>query len=207
MIPVGYQGNEYNMHGLINRSIQSYVCCRFGSTIWEDVIRHAGFDFNEFEAMLSYDDSLTPQVLDAISDVINRPRDDLMEDIGTFLVTDPGFEGMRRLLRFGGVNFEDFLHSLDDLPDRTRLAVPDLHLPHIELRAQADGQYSLICNAPVTGFGNLMMGILRVMADDYGALVLLDLTGAGQDIETVSITLIKADYAEGRAFHLGAWVG
>ena len=41
------------MHGLINRSIQSYVCCRFGGTIWEDVIRHAGFEFNEFEAMLT----------------------------------------------------------------------------------------------------------------------------------------------------------
>ena len=195
------------MHGLINRSIQSYVCCRFGGTIWEDVIRHAGFEFNEFEAMLTYEDSLTPRVLDAISDVIKRPREDLMEDIGTFLVTDPGFEGMRRLLRFGGVNFEDFLHSLDDLPDRARLAVPDLYLPHIELRAHSDGQYSLICDAPVAGFGYLMMGILRVMADDYGALVLLELTGAGQGIETVAITLVEADYAEGRAFHLGVRVG
>ena len=195
------------MHGLINRSIQSYVSSRFGAEIWKDVICQAGFEFTEFEAMLTYDDALTPALLDAISDVIARPRGDLMEDIGTFLVTDPQYEALRRLLRFGGVNFEDFVHSLDDLPDRARMAVPDLHLPHIELRTPHDGQYSLICDAPVAGFGNLLMGVLRVMADDYGALVLLELVGAGRGAEILSITLIETDFAEGRSFDLGARTG
>ena len=40
------------------------------------------------------------------------------------------------------------LKSLDDLPDRTRLALSELHLPWIELREDSDGQYSLICAAP-----------------------------------------------------------
>ncbi|MGC1494675.1 MAG: heme NO-binding domain-containing protein [Sulfitobacter sp.] len=195
------------MHGLINRSIQSYVCDSYGMDIWIDVTQRADLDFTEFEAMLSYDDAATEHVLNAVSEVLGRPRDELMEDIGTYLVSHPSFEAVRRLLRFGGVNFEDFLHSLDDLPDRARLAVSDLHLPKIELREHADGQFSLICDAPVAGYGHVMMGILRVMADDYGALALLEQTGGGGGVEIVSITLVEAEYAEGRSFDLGARVG
>lgn len=195
------------MHGLINRSIQNFVCDTHGQETWSEVASIAGLDFAEFEAMLFYDDALTPQVLNAASKVLRRPRDDLMEDIGTYLVSTPQLEGVRRLLRFGGVNFEDFLHSLDDLPDRARLAVPDLVLPRIELREHADGQFSLLCDAPVAGYGHVLMGVLRVMADDYGALALLEHQGGAQHVETVSITLVEAEYSEGRDFDLGARAG
>ncbi|MBM1556494.1 heme NO-binding domain-containing protein [Sulfitobacter mediterraneus] len=192
------------MHGLFNRSIQNFVCDTYGPAVWEASVRHANLDFIEFEAMLEYDDAITPAILDAVSKTVERPRVDVMEDIGTYLVSHPRFEGTRRLLRFGGVNFEDFLHSLDDLADRARLALSDLHLPRIELRDHVDGHFSLICEAPVAGYGHVMMGVLRVMADDYGALALLEHTGGGQGVETVSITLVKTDFSEGRRFDLGA---
>lgn len=195
------------MHGLINRSIQSYICDSYGTDIWIDLTQRADLDFVEFEAMLTYDDALTPLILDMASQVLGRPRDEVMEDIGTYLVSHPSFEAVRRLLRFGGVNFEDFLHSLDDLSDRARLAVSDLYLPSVELHEHADGQFSLICDAPVAGYGHVMMGILRVMADDYGALALLEHTGSARGIETVSIMLIEAEFAQGRQFDLGARVG
>ncbi len=195
------------MHGLINRSIQSYVCDSYGKDRWAQAARAAGLDFTEFEAMLSYDDVLTPRILDAVAKVLDRPREEVMEDIGTYLVSCPGFEAVRRLLRFGGVNFEDFLHSLDDLPDRARLAVSDLELPRIELREHAEGQFSLICHASVAGYAHVMMGILRVMADDYGALALLEPAGSGKGVETLAITLVAAEFSEGRAFQLGGRTG
>ena len=111
---------------------------------------------------------------------------------------------VRRLLRFGGVSFSDFLQSLDDLPDRTRLALSELHLPPVELREDPDGQYSLICEAPLVGYGYLMMGVLRAMADDYGALVLLEHCGRSDGIEVLKIILVEAEFSEGRRFELGA---
>lgn len=195
------------MHGLVNRSIQLFVCHTYGTDTWEDVARTAGLDFTEFEGMLRYHTDYTPALLDAIAQVLNRAREDVMEDFGTFLVSDPGFEAVRRLLRFGGVDFVDFLHSLDDLQDRVRLAVSDLHLPRLELRANADGHYSLICEAGIKGFGHVMMGVLRAMADDYGALALLEHTGGADGVEIVSITLVANEFAAGRAFDLGARVG
>ncbi len=195
------------MHGLVNRSIQLFVSHTYGLHIWEDVTRTAGLDFTEFEGMLRYKETYTPLLLDTIAQVLGRPRADVMEDLGTFLVSDPQFEAVRRLLRFGGVDFVDFLHSLDDLDDRVRLAVSDLHLPKVELRANADGHFSLICDSQIAGYGHVLMGILRAMADDYGALALLEHSGGTGGAEVVSITLVQNEFSQGRAFDLGARVG
>ncbi|MEP2920017.1 heme NO-binding domain-containing protein [Sulfitobacter sp.] len=192
------------MHGLINRSIQNYMTDSYGLGAWHAVAARVGLSPPEFEAMLTYPDEVTPAVLDACAAVLRRARADVMEDIGAFLVSHPNTEAVRRLLRFGGMNFEDFLHSLDDLPDRARMAVSDLHLPAIELHEHAAGCFSLICVSGLAGFGNLMMGVLRVMADDYGALALLDLEDCEDGRETVRIQLIKTDFTDGRRFELGA---
>ncbi|WP_299611828.1 heme NO-binding domain-containing protein [uncultured Tateyamaria sp.] len=192
------------MHGLINRAIQCFVTDSYGADKWVEATRFADLDFVEFEAMLIYDDDITPRVLDAISQILDRPRSDVMEDMGTYLVSHPNVEALRRLLRFGGVTFVEFLHSLDDLPDRARLAVSDLNLPRIELRDHSPTHFSLICESPIDGYGHVMMGILRTMADDYGALALLEYTGSGNGVETISVTLVETEFAEGRVFDLGA---
>lgn len=191
------------MHGLINRAIQCFVVDTYGMEPWVEATRFANLGFVEFEAMLTYDDDLTPTLLNAVSLVLNRDRVEVMEDIGTYLVSHPNVEALRRLLRFGGVSFVEFLHSLDDLPDRARLAVSDLKLPRIELQDVAPGQFSLISRSSIDGYGHVMMGVLRAMADDYGVLAVLEHAGSGEGIETISITLIETEFAEGRSFDLG----
>lgn len=191
------------MHGLINRSFQNFMLDGYGRDAWFETAVRAGIDPPEFEMMLNYDDATTPAVLDAMGAVLGRSRADLMEDVGMYLVTHPNTEAVRRLLRFGGVDFADFLHSLDDLPDRARMAVSDLHLPSIELHEDGNGSYNLVCDSRVAGFGYLMMGVLRAMADDYGVLALLELDEGMRGSEIVRIQLVEADYADGRAFELG----
>lgn len=192
------------MHGLINRAIQCFVRDSYGQSRWIDVTRVAEVETTDFEAMLHYDDKTTEQLIDAASKVIGAPRETVLEDIGTYLVTHPNVEALRRLLRFGGVDFVEFLHSLDDLPERARLAVDDLMLPSMELREHSSDCYSLTCRHPQLGFGHVMIGILRTMADDYGALVFLEHKGAQDDAEVIDITLVVSAFASGREFELGA---
>ncbi|WP_227269315.1 heme NO-binding domain-containing protein [Roseobacter weihaiensis] len=192
------------MHGLINRGIQKFVTDSYGTAKWRVVMDRTGLGFTNFEAMLTYDDEVTPKVLAAVCDVLDRPYDDLLEDIGTYLVSHNNLEPLRRLLRFGGVTFVDFLHSLDDLRDRARLAVPDLDLPRIELTEESAERYSLRCYAPIRGWGHSFMGLLRAMADDYGALVYLEHTGFEAGCETLAISLLEPRFSVGRDFNLGA---
>lgn len=192
------------MHGLVNRGIQRFVCGRYDTETWLAVTSKAGLEFTDFEGMLTYREVYTPRLLDAMTEVLNRPKGEIMEDMGTFLVSDRSFEPIRRLLRFGGVDFVDFLQSLDDLPDRARLAVSDLHLPQIELQTEDTRSFFLHCDATIEGYGYVLMGVLRAMADDYGTLAFLEHKGHADGIEIVSIRLIEVDYADGRRFDLGA---
>ncbi|MGE4324882.1 MAG: heme NO-binding domain-containing protein [Pseudodonghicola sp.] len=195
------------MHGLINRAIQSFVCNTYGEDRWRDVTEAAGLSFSDFEAMLTYEDDLTDNVLDALSGELRRDRSEILEDLGTYLVSHPAVEALRRLLRFGGETYVDFLYSLDELPGRARLAVNDLILPAMELREIRPGQFSLTCAPGLPGFGWVMMGILRAMADDYGALVMLEHAGARDGAEVIAITLVESAFSEGRSFELGVRVG
>ena len=117
---------------------------------------------------------MTEQALDATARFLDKPRTDVLEDIGTYLASHPNVEALRRLLRFGGAHFIEFLYSLDDLHDRARLAVDDLELPRLTLVRHTENHYSLLCGAAFPGWGHVLVGILRVMADDYGALACPD---------------------------------
>lgn len=195
------------MHGLINRAIQSFVCQTYGIPRWKKITDAANVGTSDFEAMLLYDDQQTLDLLAAIVSELDRPQPDVLEDLGTFLVSHPQNEPLRRLLRFGGETYVDFLHSLDDLPDRARLAVSDLRLPALELDDRSPSSYCLTCRPGLPGFGFVMMGILRAMADDYGALVFLEHAGLCGTAEQVSITLIETAFAAGKEFDLGARAG
>lgn len=194
------------MHGLINRSIQCFLRDTYGPVVWSAVAREARLGFDSFEAMLTYEPTVTEAVIVAASKVLQRPRETLLEDLGTYLVSHPNLEALRRLLRFGGVSYLDFLNSLEDLPDRARLAASDLDLPDFVLVDQGDGRFSLRCGAMLPGVGHVVVGLLRAMADDYGALVLLDHQGAddgaGDGAEVVSIHLLDQRHTEGRRFEL-----
>jgi hypothetical protein len=192
------------MHGLVNRGIQRFVTDSYGEANWHAAMQRTRLGFTDFEAMWIYDDAVTPTVLAAVCDVLDRPYDELLEDIGTYLVSHTNVQALRRLLRFGGVTFVEFLHSLDDLPDRARLAVSNLDMPRLELIEESPERYRLHCYADMEGWGHLFMGVLRAMADDYGALAFLEYQGAEDGVETLEIALLETEFSVGRDFELGA---
>lgn len=196
------------MHGLINTAIQSFLKVSFGDSAWSQIAHLSGVTETlgpeGFEAMQLYEDDLTYAVLDAAAAQLERPRESLLEDIGTFLISNEMMNSIRRLLRFGGVSFTDFLFSLDDLQGRSQLAVPELLLPELMLEERAQGTFSLSCIGGPDGFGHVMIGILRAIADDYGALVVLDY--ADQDgkhaKEIITIDVYDPAFQPGRHFDL-----
>ncbi|SEO23188.1 Haem-NO-binding [Pseudorhodobacter antarcticus] len=190
------------MHGLINRAIQCYVRDTHGADAWVQVTRMARLGFDSFETMLTYDDAATEAVIAAAVQVLRRPRETILEDLGTFLVSDPNLDALRRLLRFGGVTFTDFLLTLEETRGRGQLALADIDLPQLDLYEISPRLYTLQCRFPIEGSGHVIVGLLRAMADDYGALVLLDHDGRSLEGEMIVIQLLEVAYAQGRSFDL-----
>jgi hypothetical protein len=192
------------MNGLINKAIQCFLRDGWGTQAWVDAARAAGVAPRGFEPLLNYPPELSDRLLLAASQRLDRGRDCLLEDLGTYLVSHPSRAAVRRLLRFGGADFREFLQSLEDLPARARLALPDLFLPAMRLEAIGGDAFRLTIAPGISGAGAVALGLLRAMADDYGALVLLE---AGPEMPdgaaVLTIRVLDADHAEGRAFTLG----
>ena len=196
------------MHGLINKSLQWFLSDSFGAGLWHEIARQSGvaqsLGPDGFETMQLYDDALTDAVLDAAVRVLRRPHDSLLEDFGTYLVSKQRMEPLRRLLRFGGVSFTDFLYSLDDLRGRSQLALPELALPDLNIDEAGEGRFTLTCSGGAQGFGHVMVGILRALADDYGALAVLEHHGATVETaeERIRIEVHDPAFHAGRRFDL-----
>jgi len=169
------------MHGLINKAVEAFVTDTFGEGAWHQVLCRAGLwdeiGTDGFDTLRVYDHRMTRDLIAAAAAVLDRPGDSLLEDLGTYLVSHPRTGRLRRLLRFGGGTYTGFLRSLDDLQGRVRLAVPDLDLPALSLTESEPGQFRLTCHNCPPGFGLVILGVLRAMGDDYGALVVLDHLG------------------------------
>ena len=190
------------MHGLINRSIQSFVIDTYGAQSWRLATAKAEIGFENFEAMLVYDDDLSLRLLDENASTHGKNVETILEDLGTYLVSHKRFERLRRLLRFGGRDFLEFLFSLDELRDRTQLAVPDFDMPDLSVSVIGEGQFRVRCDWAVTGFAHVLIGVLRTMADDYGDLVFLEFANGVDVDDAIEVTILEQDYAQGRDFQI-----
>ncbi|GAA3853630.1 heme NO-binding domain-containing protein [Celeribacter arenosi] len=195
------------MHGMINRAIQCFLRDTYGPQVWHDIGQGAGLGFENFEAMLSYPNQMTLDVLASSARRLDKPVESILEDIGTYMVSHPNVEAIRRLLRFGGENFTEFLYSLNELEGRARLALPELEMPKMTVGQSDNGTYELTVSISLPGFGYAMLGVIRAMADDYGTLVLLDHQGwTDSGDEVIIVNILESAFAEGRHFDLSAGV-
>lgn len=195
------------MLGLINRSIQCFVRDTYGSQCWARIAAALDLEPDGFETLFMNDEATTRHLLAEVMRVLDKPEDMVLEDVGTYLVSHPNSESIRRLLRFGGETFADFLHSLEDLPDRARLAVAELHLPELDLVECEGGRFLIDVRSEDPAFAQVLVGVLRAMADDYGALALLDLRTGPDGRMVVEVSLLDSAFAEGRRFTLARPAG
>ncbi|MGI1662723.1 heme NO-binding domain-containing protein [Palleronia sp. KMU-117] len=194
------------MYGLVNRALQRFLCDTYGAGAWHDIARATGLRLDDFEPLLTYPEELTMKILAAASERLRQSTDDLLEDLGTYLVSHPTYEASRRLLRFGGGSFVDFVHSLDDLPDRARLALPDLVFPRLAVEARSARGFLLTVGPGMQGFSHVLTGVLRGMADDYGALALIEHTAGTDGQATILVEVHDTRFAKGRRFELAVRV-
>lgn len=184
------------MHGLINRSIESFIRDGYGDPAWTTVAARLSLDPEGFEPFAHYPDALTNRLIGAAAEALAKPEPELLEDIGAWLArTEPA----RRLLRFSGADFADFVLALEELPGRSRLVLPDLEMPRIAVTARGGGQFSVTVSHQLPEWRSVIAGVLRAMSDDYGALALIVDEGTA-----ISVDVSDETFFTGRDFDLGS---
>lgn len=189
------------MLGLVNRAMERFVRGNYGDAVWEKVTGDGELP-STFEHLLDYHPETVERVIASAVRTLGKVREDFLEDLGHFLVTDPGCEAPRRLLRFGGAKFGDLLCSLDDLPERIALVFPGLELATIETEEEEDGQTIVRVESYFTDADCVVMGMLRALADDYGALATVERIENSSGKAALKVSVLKTAHAPGRDFRL-----
>lgn len=184
------------MHGLVNRSIEGFLRDTYGDALWQRVAGQAGVDPRGFHSVQNYSDASTQKLIAAACEALSKPSADLLEDLGAWIVR---LELVRRLLRFSGRDFIDFLMSLDELPGRAQMVLPELRLPRLKATGEGPGQVCVQLTHGTLAWRDMLAGLIRGMADDYGALGLI-LTDGMQ----IRVHVSDTSFTEGRDFHLSA---
>ena len=187
------------MHGLVFRAVERFLEDVYGNDCRIHALMSAGFDNEGPEAMHCYVDERFDRLIAAASSRLGKPVEELLEDIGLHLVSRDGGAVPRRLLRFAGTGFVEFLLSLDELPGRIRLAVPDLAMPEIRVERIDTTTFRVGVDDPHGRAQPVLMGVLRAMADDYGSLAMIRTTHDGH---ALLVSVHETSFAAERPFAL-----
>lgn len=192
------------MHGLIPAAIQRFLVVTYGGAIWAEIADKAAVPDGGFEAMLSYPENVVDHTLAAAAERLEKDQASLLEDLGIFLISHPDVPALRRLLRFCGASFSDFLNGLEDLSDRAHLAVPGLDVPSLELNPLGGKRYRIEYVWHRADGIHVVAGVLRAMADDYGVLAFSEIKMTEEGRPYLEVSILEREFAAGREFDLGA---
>ncbi|WP_282602763.1 heme NO-binding domain-containing protein [Paracoccus sp. PARArs4] len=178
------------MDTLINRTVEEFLRATYGEGL-------VGTITDEL-ATTEENDPVPGRVhgmrmLDRAAFRLVKPTVEMLEDLGAWMTR---IEAIRRLLRFSGRDFTDFLLRLEEMPGRAHLVLPNLHLPAIQVEAVGHSIF-LTMSPPDAAWRHLLIGIVRGMADDYGALCLISTEGA-----LIRVDVWDTSFAQARDFSL-----
>lgn len=184
------------MYRLMNRAIEGFVQRAYGPPCWHAVAERIGLTAAGFQPFRDYPLAITQELTNAVATVLDKPPAEVIEDVGAWLAR---VEGMRRLLRFSGSDFSDFVLSLEELPGRIRMILPDLAAPDVSVSVHGPQAYRITLAGDDWLWRALIAGLLRAMSDDYGALALIVDEG-----DAILVDVSDASFGDGRGFDLAA---
>ncbi|MCF3974578.1 heme NO-binding domain-containing protein [Paracoccus salsus] len=186
------------MHRLVIRAVEEFLRDTYGAAMLSQVIASC----NENARSNAVGSLAGPKgcgcsaekIIPTAAILLKKPPEELFEDLGAWLASR---EAIRRLLRFSGRDFEDFVISLEELPGRAHFVIPELCIPRIDVHRQHGNTLRLVLPSSAPEWTAMLAGLLRAMADDYGTLGLIDVEGS-----TVVVQISDQSFAEGRDFSL-----
>lgn len=181
------------MKRLVDRTIEEFLRMTYG----DDLVQVLADELALQEGGLPRDDlqGCGKQALILVATQMAKSRAEMFEDIGAWLAR---LEPIRRLLRFSGNDFRDFLLGLEELPGRAHLVLPQLAVPDLTI-TRLSGAIQITVRAEDPDWQPVLIGLVRGMADDYGALCLIDADGPD-----IRVEIWDDRFAEGRNFRLSS---
>ena len=149
------------MYGMVNHGVQTLIIEKFGQADWEDICRMVGLSDTNFEGMITYPDSITYDLVGAISKKYDMPPDQVLDIFGDFWVDYSSETVIGKLFDFGGREIMEFLDSLNEMHERIKLSMPHLKPPIFEFEEGEANTHVLHYSSDREGLEPMVVGLLR----------------------------------------------
>ncbi|MFI0397005.1 heme NO-binding protein [Paracoccus jiaweipingae] len=176
------------MISFLSRSVEAFLRHTYGRTFAEGTGAAPDRQAIDGDAM-----GFVLPLLQAAGAQLHKPVEELTEDWAAWLARH---EAVRRLLRFSGAEFRDFIAALGELPGRVRMVLPANAPPRVRVVPQGEGPQQLVVEGADI-WAHFLAGMVRAMADDYGSLALVSVEGS-----TVMVDVSLDRFVSGRGFDL-----
>ena len=155
------------MYGIVNKGMEELITNAYGKTIWEDILKEAGYEETIFISLEPYDDSVTFQLAITASHKLKIPLPELLFGFGEFWVLETGRKKYGPLLSAGGADVKQFFINLPNLHDRVSLIFPKLAPPTFAVTDVAEKSLQLHYYSHRPGLKDFVSGLISGIGKMY----------------------------------------
>jgi len=152
------------MYGIINKAIEELVLHNFNQELWEKIKKRANVDEEFFISSSPYDDDITYNLAIAISEELNVPLSNVLNDFGEWWILKTGKEKYGYLLSSGGDNFKGFLLNLPNFHNSVMMYYPNLTPPEFKISDVEDSSLHLHYFSQRKGLKDFVYGLMTGLA-------------------------------------------
>ena len=159
----------------------------YGEPVWEEIKTRAGVDVELFFGNESYPDDMTYRLVVAGSQVLNLPREKVLEAFGEHWVVHTANGGFEGLMRAAGKTLPEFLKNLPVFHDRVCLIFPKLQPPRFTISDVTEHSLNLHYFSDRPGLTPFVVGLLKGLGKMFGSPIGVQIletkaTGADHDV-------------------------
>lgn len=156
------------MYGMVNRAIKQYIEAHFDTATWSQVKKRAQLLEDDFIGMDQYDDSVSVNLVVALSEVENLTPANVLERIGEFWIDFAYRSDYGPLIDMAGDTLPEVLMNLDDLHVRVGESFEDLKPPSFWCTEVTDTSLVLHYSSEREGLSPMVIGLIKGLGNHLG---------------------------------------
>jgi hypothetical protein len=149
------------MYGMVNKAVEELVCLHHGDAIWQQIKERAGVDIDVFISNEAYPDDITYRLVEAASEILGQPADEVLIAFGEHWVLHTARKGYGQMMQAAGRTLPEFLSNLPNFHGRVAMIFPKLQPPRFDCQDITPNSLRLHYYSHRPGLASFVVGLMQ----------------------------------------------
>jgi hypothetical protein len=170
------------------------VISDFGDAAWKNIRESSAMDDTAFLSMQACDDSITFELVAAVSKALSMDVNSCLIAFGKHWVTNTAKKSYGNFLAAYGDQLWDFLENLDHMHDRIGTTFPGFSPPSFSLEKLEERGYELTYRSGRAGLESFVLGLMEGLSLEFSTPITVSIVEnhVGDDGQMTKFLIIPA---------------